>query len=87
VDENIKKWQGFALGVSPTLVILGLSVGTPPGAVWAFFGTLIYLVAGSIAAAVIHRKTAEETTGSNPVIIGIFTGIFASAILTVVLCF
>lgn len=80
--ENREKWIMFFWGASPTLLVLIISLVNSERAIAAFLGTSFYLLIGSVVAIVV---TGEKHL--SPLITGIFSGIFASGILTATMCF
>jgi hypothetical protein len=85
--ENREKWRKFFWGASPTLVTLAL-VFIPNLAAIGINWTFVYLIGGLIIAWEKRKADKREgQTSANPVISGILTGLFVSAILSATACF
>lgn len=77
MDENKEKWKEFALGASPALLIILMSLTSAGGT--GFLLSLIYVVVGFVL-------LFTKSTNRNTTLIGIFTGAFASFIVSAFTC-
>ena len=88
MGEDSSKWTFFAIGASPTALVIILTLSDQSGwsPVTAFFCTTAYLLIGGVAALILYSNDEERKKITSPIISGIFSGIFASAVFTGISC-
>ena len=88
MGDDSSKWTFFALGASPTALVIILTLSDQSGwnPVTAFFCTAAYLLIGGAAAVIMYCLSEEKKRITSPIISGIFSGVFASAVFTGISC-